>query len=335
MISVKISERFVAGLSAAAAITTAILLVSNAHRQNQAASQMQAAKTDSLTAEPGNLSDREDTTPSIDTNGPLFVYPARKKNASTDTQIGTDDSGQDADAHANFTVELKKNQDNASSSQQGQNFDAQQAAPSDVSGSIAQQNKTFHTVTESYFSDAVFIGDSRTVGLQQSGLLSDASYYAKIGIGINGILTERIVSESGVMLTVEEALGRHTFGKVYLMIGANDISRADPEWFKEKCEELLAILRRTQPNAIIYIQGNLPIGASAESGSTTNTNLRLINEASRALTDSETIFYLPVNESYMDENGRLAAYFTSDGLHIRSQYHTIWADYLKSHAIVR
>ena len=196
---------------------------------------------------------------------------------------------------------------------------------------------TFQTVTEEYFSDALFIGDSRTVGMQQSNLLPGAVFYAKTGIGIGDILTERIVNENGYMISVKDALSRHSFGKVYIMIGINDMSMGDTQWFKEKYTEILNTVRRTQPDAIIYIQGNIPMSYGTQDfhGSLNNLNLRQRDEASKALADSKTIFYLDVNTLYADANGHLASMYTTDGLHIKSNYYPLWTDYLKHRAIVR
>lgn len=195
---------------------------------------------------------------------------------------------------------------------------------------------TFQTVTEDYFSDALFIGDSRTVGMQQSGLLPGAVFYAKTGIGIGEILSERIVNENGYMITVKDALSRHSFGKVYIMIGINDISAGDTEWFAERYTEILDAVRSTQPHAVIYIQGNIPMSYAAQDlhGALNNQNLRLRDEASKALADWKTVFYLDVNTLYADANGHLASMYTTDGLHIKPNYYPLWTDYLKHRAIV-
>lgn len=196
---------------------------------------------------------------------------------------------------------------------------------------------TFEAVTEDYFSDAVFIGDSRTVGMQQSGLLPNATYYAKVGIGIGDILTQRIVYDGGTMITVKEALSRHSFGKVYLMVGINDMSSGDKNWFQAQYQEILRVVQSTQPNALIYIQGNIPMSYAAQdlSGSLNNQNLVQRNEKSRQLADKKSIFYLDIASVYADANGHLNASYTSDGLHILSRYYPLWVTYLMQHAIVR
>ena len=198
------------------------------------------------------------------------------------------------------------------------------------------QDNTFHTVTEDYFSDALFIGDSRTVGMQQSGLLPNATFYAKTGIGIGELLSQCIVNEGGYLISVENALHRHSFGKVYIMIGINDMSMGDTDWFRQQYEKIIQAVRQTQPDAIIYIQGNIPMsyGIQDFDGSLNNRNLRLRDEASRELADSETIFYLDVDTLYADKNGHLASMYTADGLHIKRNYYPLWVDYLEHRAII-
>ncbi len=196
--------------------------------------------------------------------------------------------------------------------------------------------RTFQTVTEDYFSDALFIGDSRTVGMFQSHLLPQAAYYAKTGIGIGDLLTERIVNEGGVMISVTDALQRHSFGKVYIMIGINDIARGDVEWFTEQYKKILATVRQTQPDAVIYIQGNIPMSYRTQDldGALNNQNLSQRDKASQALADAEHIFYLDISSIYADANGHLASAYTRDGLHVCTDDYPLWVDYLLRHAIV-
>lgn len=195
----------------------------------------------------------------------------------------------------------------------------------------------FQTVSQDYFSDAVFIGDSRTVGMQQSGFIPDAVYYAKVGIGIGEILSTRFIWEDGMSLTVPEALRRHSFGKVYIMVGINDMSAGDTDWFVEQYTEILRVVRSTQPNAVIYIQGNIPMSYYKQdmSGALNNLNLAERNQASSQLADNSNIFYLDIASVYADANGHLLSQYTSDGLHVLKDYYPLWADYLFEHAVIR
>ena len=253
-------------------------------------------------------------------------------NSSSDKDDKTDsanaDSGKDSKTDSANADSGKDSKDNSSSG----------GKKKDDSGKKKNsgQDNTFHTVTEDYFSDALFIGDSRTVGMQQSGLLPNATFYAKTGIGIGELLSQCIVNEGGYLISVENALHRHSFGKVYIMIGINDMSMGDTDWFRQQYEKIIQAVRQTQPDAIIYIQGNIPMsyGIQDFDGSLNNRNLRLRDEASRELADSETIFYLDVDTLYADKNGHLASMYTADGLHIKRNYYPLWVDYLEHRAII-
>ena len=101
---------------------------------------------------------------------------------------------------------------------------ATEEATEAVADTEAEEDKTytFTDVTQDYFDDAVFIGDSRTVGLRDYGGWDNATYYASIGLTVYDMFDTPIVEENGAKITVEEALSEHQFGKVYLMIGIND-----------------------------------------------------------------------------------------------------------------
>ena len=54
-----------------------------------------------------------------------------------------------------------------------------------------EEVRSFHAVDAGYFSDAVFIGDSRTVGLHDYGGLDDSTFYATVGMNVYNLLTEK------------------------------------------------------------------------------------------------------------------------------------------------
>ncbi len=336
-----IVKRIVFGLLGTAVITSFILFASNIYSAEQAA----------LTEEPSLDIDTKDENLSIRMSErhmllqPQAASPSETADAIPSGQEETalhnpDQSSQETDAIEDSPEQKDAKKQEASQEQE----DAQKqedAASKNTSDRKKKQKsdkkaKQFCTVTEEYFSDALFIGDSRTVGMLQSHLLSNASYYAKTGIGIGDILSERIVNESGTMISVSEALCLHTFSKVYIMIGINDISSGDTEWFTQQYKEILDTVRNTQPNAVIYIQGNIPMsyGTQDLNGALNNKNLSLRNEASRALADKNTIFYLDIGSIYADDNGNLQPCYTTDGLHVMPDYYSLWVDYLLHHAIV-
>lgn len=194
----------------------------------------------------------------------------------------------------------------------------------------------FVTVEDDYFSDAVFIGDSRTVGMYEYGELEDIStFYASTGLTVYKIFDSAIVEVPGQKkkITVEEALQQNSFSKIYLMIGINEMGTV--ETFVEKYKEVVAHLQELQPDAILYIQGIMKVTTerSNQGDYINNEGIEARNEELEKLADNQKIFYLDVNPLICDETGGLTESYTFDGVHLKAQYIEIWKDYLKQHAI--
>lgn len=193
-------------------------------------------------------------------------------------------------------------------------------------------------VEENYFADALFLGDSRTVGLGQYGSLRDiATFYASTGMTIYKLLGAEIVEmpEQQGKITVEEALQQQTFGKVYIMMGINEVGSGTAESFAKAYQEVIARIQELQPDAIIYIEGILRVTtARSDKGDYINNEaINTRNEAISQLADGEKIFYLDVNQAVCDEDGGLVKDYTSDGVHLKAKYLTLWEEYLKDNAV--
>lgn len=196
----------------------------------------------------------------------------------------------------------------------------------------------FTTVEDDYFADAVFIGDSRTVGMYEYGGLENVStFYASTGLTVYKLFDSDIVQVPGQKkkITVEEALQQNSFAKIYLMIGINEMGTGTVETFTEKYREVLEHLQELQPDAIIYIQAIMKVTTerSNQGDYINNEGIIARNEELEKLADNRKIFYLDVNPLICDETGGMVESYTFDGVHLKAQYIQIWKDFLKQHAI--
>ena len=196
----------------------------------------------------------------------------------------------------------------------------------------------YAAVEDDYFADAVFIGDSRTVGLfEYGGLEETAAFYASKGLTVYKMFEAQIVDVPGERkkITVEEALQQNSFGKIYLMIGINEMGTGTVESFLEKYQEVVDHLRELQPDAVIYLQAIIKVTSerSAQGDYINNEGIIARNEGIAKLADNEKIFFLDVNPLVCDETGGMIPDYTFDGVHLKAKYIGIWKDYLKSHAI--
>ena len=194
----------------------------------------------------------------------------------------------------------------------------------------------WQTVDETYFDDALFIGDSRVVGLRDYGKLEEhGTFYAYEGLNIFRLLSAKFVQLPGQRkkISVEEALGQQQFGKIYLMVGINELDIGTTERFRDTYQETIDRIRELQPNAKIIIQSIMLVTQkrSSKGDFVKNSSIMERNEAIAQLADGVNVFYLDVNEAIVDESGGMNPTYTTDGVHLNAKYVPLWTEYLKTH----
>lgn len=220
---------------------------------------------------------------------------------------------------------------------QTETMTTEESQPTEPSEELPKE-VVYHTVDDSYFDDAVFIGDSRTVGMYEYGGLEETStFYASTGLTIYKMFDSKIVAVPGQKkkITVEEALSEKQFAKIYLMIGINEMGTGTVESFMKAYGEAVQHLQQLQPDAVIYLQAIMKVTTerSGQGDYITNEGIEARNEEIAKLADDEKIFYLDVNPLICDETGGMVASYTYDGVHLKAQYIPIWLDFLKEHAV--
>ncbi len=197
----------------------------------------------------------------------------------------------------------------------------------------------YQTVDKSYFDDAVFIGDSRTVGMQDYSGLDNASFFAKTGLNVYEVLEDEFITDpaDGSQASVSHMLQKYHYGKIYFMVGINELGTGNTGTFQKAYERVIRKFHKWQPNAVIYIQGIIPVSKAkaAEDDIFNNININDKNVAIAQLADGKDIFYLDVSGKLTDKNGYLKKDYTFDDVHMYAQNYVMWTDYLMEHAVVR
>ena len=173
----------------------------------------------------------------------------------------------------------------------------------------------FSTVDESYFDDALFIGDSRTVGLRDYTDLSEhADFYCETSLTIYKVLED----DFGGQGTVEEALENNEYGKIFLMVGINELGRGTTEEYMAEYTKVVERLQELEPKAKIFVQGVMRVSGEKNSSDPifNNSNINARNNAIATLADNKQIFYIDVNEVVCDEEGNLIKDYTFDQIHL-------------------
>ena len=198
-----------------------------------------------------------------------------------------------------------------------------------------QDKPVLGPVDASYFDDAVFLGDSRTVGLRAFGSFNNSAYFARTGISVNSFFMYPALDEE-TNLTLTQTLSLRQFKKVYIMIGVNDAAMVPLEDFETQFFDAIREIQALQPNAVIYIQSILGVTKNKELRDPDHYNNERVCERNALLQskcDGEKLIYLDVFSAFTDEEGYLNQFNSSDGLHLNSSDYDIWCDYLMQHAI--
>lgn len=204
-------------------------------------------------------------------------------------------------------------------------------------------------VNASYFSDACFIGHSIVVGMDNYFGFSGADFYATNGGTAFGSLTYdgyelstthtdeegNEVPDTGTLI---EAMSEHTYNKVYIMYGANEIGTSSHHQtsFYNSMSALIDKVRENQPTAVIYLFSFTPVSqdCSESREDLSRDNIVAYNKVIKNLCADKRCYYLNVFDLLANADGFLPDDAgMSDGIHILSSQYAIMKNYVLTHAV--
>jgi lysophospholipase L1-like esterase len=196
------------------------------------------------------------------------------------------------------------------------------------SGGGGGQHQGFVNIANAGDFDILFLGDSITylwtVGEGDvSGYPGGKTVYDKAfagmkiaNFGIPGDTTQ------GVLWRLQNGEGQgHKPKAVMLMIGTNNGNNA--EEVAEGIGADVLELRKDFPDAKILLMAVFPRGAGpSDSG---RRKVEAINKIIAKLDDQKHVFFMNINDKFVDANGRLIGFRPSDNLHPVPEGYEIWA----------
>lgn len=209
-----------------------------------------------------------------------------------------------------------------------------QASDVPTNPSIVPEQST--PVDDTYFADAVFIGDSRMEGFRNQSGITQGQFLTGIGMNVNNIFTQKYIHLYNEQITVYQALINTQYKKVYIMLGTNDLGEPDFDAFKENYRLCLSEIKKLLPQDTLIYVINVAYVEEAKIEDTSyvnNQNIEIVNQKILELCEEEGYYYLNVNEVLSDGNHSLIEGATSDGVHMYDTYCKIWLDYLRTHYV--
>ena len=187
---------------------------------------------------------------------------------------------------------------------------------------------------EGYFSDALFVGDSRFVGLETYGKIDGALWFCSTGLGINNYNSKGVNVRGYGDINLETLLKKKSFGKIYICMGINDLGY-DMTRLKNRFGDFFETVRKLNPDAMMILVSNLHVGYSRSSTDkwVNNSRINELNSYFESLQDGHTVFYIECNGLFDNASGDMDTQYTHDSTHILGKYYTVWGDYIKAHAV--
>ena len=213
---------------------------------------------------------------------------------------------------------------------------------SDTTGAFAT-NGTFKNLTKAksddYFSDALFIGDSRTVGLYMfSNLKGKVNFFCKESMNVFNLPVKELdyhgVNGEESPYILDNLLNTHQFNKIYVCLGINEMYRNVVDYYNAY-RNVIHSIKDKQPNAMIFIEGNMHVSQIKSSTDATFNNTSLVqrNKAISELANGRDIFYIDMNPAVCDSDGNLIGDYTTDGVHLKANYYRLWSDFLRNNVV--
>lgn len=151
--------------------------------------------------------------------------------------------------------------------------------------------------------------------------------------GIGGYVTNELLQVTDVCITDLKPK------KVFLNIGTNDLSNPQIPISQmiENYDRILCKIEEALPQTVIYLMAYYPVNyeAAAEEMKEclkirTNEKIQRANEEVKKLAQKHGQHYIDVNKNLKDEQGRLKAEYTIEGMHIKEEgYAAIYDDVMR------
>lgn len=188
-------------------------------------------------------------------------------------------------------------------------------------------------VEDDFFSDAAFLGNSLVDGLSRYGGMSQGSFYAATSASVVNVdMTCNSYLENGDKATLVDALTESSYGKIYILLGINEIG-FDPDYFSQLYGALLDRIRQDEPDSDIYIMSLSPVteACSDYSDVFNMERIGLYNDKLYALAQEKECYYVDLCHALAGEDGYLSEADSTDGIHLKPEKYPDWAQYLRTH----
>jgi len=171
--------------------------------------------------------------------------------------------------------------------------------------------------------DIVMLGNSLTDGGEFNELLNNRHVKNR---GIVGDIVQGLIDRIDPIIKGQP-------NKLFIMTGVNDISHdVSADSIARAMEKLIVMVKQGSPRTKIYLQSLLPFNNDVREWKLLKGRDHVVVEANVLLEQvarRQGVTWINLYPLFVDDQGRLRADLTNDGLHLMGKGYLIWRDAIK------
>jgi len=171
--------------------------------------------------------------------------------------------------------------------------------------------------------DIVMLGNSLTDGCEFNELLGNRHIKNR---GIVGDIVQGLIDRIDPIIKGQPK-------KLFIMSGVNDISHGvDADSIARVTEKLIIMVKQGSPRTKIYLQSLLPFNNDVREWKLLVGREHVVVEANALLEQvarRQGVTWINLYPLFVDDQGRLRAELTNDGLHLMGEGYLIWRDAIR------
>lgn len=220
--------------------------------------------------------------------------------------------------------------------------------------SLEQYNTVLYSgmISENaFFADAVFVGDSLTVGFEEycrshsdsiatdsTRFLARVSCSAKAAISPNALTAHAKIMPkyNGSVQYIENAVAQmENVNKMFICFGMNDLTGSTPQQFLSDMQTLILRVLSVRPDMKVYVISIPCIVSGAHSGGLSNNSIAKENLLLQEACLANGWGFVNLSEYLMGPDGALRLEYSSDHyVHETTKAYAIWNKVLKNYAFM-
>lgn len=219
------------------------------------------------------------------------------------------------------------------------NADPQEPMPYIVPAALRSPQRQIPDMADAgdYFDDVIFMGDSTSYALykwsMQNQEFEKSTFLVRGSVSIHSLISgQKKYFHQGKEKRVEDAIFDDGKGKLFMMLGINDVGRIGAEETMKLLEELMDIILEKNPELDVYLESITPIRAKDQGGCMTNDEFDRYNQMVKAYAEENGHHYVEIAPYFKDNENAMVGSYAYDNVHANETGLDLWVRVLKQYA---